>query len=221
MESASILKNIFGRSVPAPVTGIETIKTWRHYRCFRDEIPESLKIYLDYMGQRFVPIVVNDTKWFVSEDYLGEVCAELLDGRCPLKCQYVEKPNPVVRFQEFYIGEIPRYLQILFSLHDIRFETFEQNRYTYRVWEGRYEQVCKKICDGNRRQSQPVSETILQPLEKVNIADFYRDDDNWELTSAYLTLIGVQFVQVVHHQQKYHIPLSHMDLATRRLNLYA
>lgn len=223
MESAGLFKNIFGKSSPVPVTGVEKITSMRYYRCFRDYIDESLKVYLDYTGQKFVPLVVGDVKWFVSEEYLLETTTELLDGVDPMLRQYVLKPDPVIRFQEFYVGEIPHYLQVVFELHGVKFVTFEWNRCTYQVWDERYDQVCRRICDSARqsiRQTQLTPETITRQVTNVTIADFYRDDDHWEYTRAYLTLLGIRFARVVHQQQTYYIPLSHLELATRRLNLY-
>lgn len=215
--------NTTSRPSPQPVAETCKITSYRQYRCFKNNIDESLRPYLDFYGQKFIPVTIGDHTYHVNSALTEEVCGELLAGKDPMLKPYEIIGNPpTLRFQEFYVGEIPKWLQVLFDMHGVKFAAFEKQHTRYHIYEKSFETICRKLCILNvGANAVTAPATITLEGASINLQDFYAHNSDWNHIGAYLSLLGIPVVTVAHSTGTYHVPVSQLAFVARRLNLYS
>lgn len=190
------------------------------YIWLEDPVDTVLKQYLDFHGERFIPVVLDNSKTiYVNVDYCDEVMASLETDSHKLPKQTTVINEPLrIRFKEFYTGDIPKHLQVLFDLYGVKFITFSQGKNKYHVYEKTFAEVCKKLCAGNNGPL-PQPEIMTLDGKMITLRDFYTEDSSWEYIKTCLLLVCVKTV-AVRHSQIYHVPVCNLSLVAKRLGLF-
>ena len=207
---------------PQPIT--QEYKVDRLYipQCIYDRIDPLLKSYLDFFEQRYVPVIGYGAVDMVSGGtftrYLNIRAADSAD----IADSLLTAPLPALKFQDYYITAIPKHLQTIFTLHDIKFVPVDHGGRRLYIYEKTLDETSNRLGVGSSNTgtnalATPVTITLNSNV--ILLQDFYLAGDAWESIRVYLKLLGVKFVTVPHNGYVYNIPTCYLDVVARRHGL--
>lgn len=185
------------------------------YRWFRGDIDANLKHYLDYIGERYIPVEIDGVTYHINSKYCEEVYRELLAGKFN---PVMTHTTPLVfAFSDCYTDDIPVWLDVVLEVYGVKFTKFAYNRTEYRVYSPAFERVHKEVITNGKYTPQ----IVTLPGITLHLQDYYYDNTRTVYLREFLRFVGVDLVRVPHRGKTYYIPSCNLELTAKRLRLYS